>query len=58
MKKYIYNYYIYTNNLNYGYMQISRWPNLASARMVFWQTQAQYGACDIVKKRVYLKGDN
>lgn len=54
--RYIYNYYIYTNNLKWGRVEVSRWPTLASARSVFWQSVAYYGACDIVKKRVYLRG--
>lgn len=54
MKKYTYRYFIYTNNLCYGYMQLCAYDTKRQAESAYYNHYLnKYGACDIVKKRVY-----
>ena len=55
MKKYTYHYFIFTNNCCYGWMKLNEYRTKAAAREAYYNYYMhKYGACDIVKKRVYI----
>jgi hypothetical protein len=56
--KYKYKWLIYTNNLCYGYMKLNEYSTKSDAENAYYNFYMnKYGACDIVKKRVYYRED-
>lgn len=52
--KYKYKWFVYTNNLCYGYMKLNAYNTKSDAENAYYHFYMnKYGACDIVKKRVY-----
>lgn len=55
--KYVYRYFVYTNNLRNGYAKVSdAYRTREQAENAYYNCYInKYGACDIVRQRVYME---
>lgn len=54
MNKYYYSYFVKTNNLNYGSRILGNYETRALAEYNKARLEQTFGACEIIKRRVYF----